>query len=104
MGSSVAADVVGYADGGGKAFAFTCTLHGRERLGRLLAEGASRGRRLWVDGLRLAEINGQPGALFFDPRGRLVVAVSLDIAHNLVQTFRAVTNPVKLTHLRAALG
>jgi RNA polymerase sigma-70 factor, ECF subfamily len=82
----LAADVVAHADGGGKAFAFTAAIHGRERLARLLGQGAARGRRLWVDGLRMAEINGQPGALFFDEDGELVVAVSLDIADGLVQT------------------
>jgi hypothetical protein len=55
---------------------------------------------LWVDGLHVAEINGQPGALFFDPEGVLVVAVTLDIADGQVQTLRAVTNPDKLAHLQ----
>jgi RNA polymerase sigma-70 factor, ECF subfamily len=101
----LAADVVAYADGGGKAFAFTAAIHGRERLADLLGQGASRGRRLWVEGQHIAEINGQPGALFFDEDGVLVVAVSLDIADDKVQTLRAVTNPDKLEHLqRSALG
>jgi RNA polymerase sigma-70 factor, ECF subfamily len=100
--SLLAADVVAYADGGGKAFAFTGSIYGRDRVARLVGEGATRGRRLWVDGLQLAEINGQPGALFFDPEGVLVVAVTLDIADGLVQTLRAVTNPDKLAHLRTA--
>jgi RNA polymerase sigma-70 factor, ECF subfamily len=101
----LAADVVAYADGGGKAFAFTAAIHGRERLADLLGQGASRGRRLWVEGQHMAEINGQPGALFFDEDGVLVVAVSLDIADDKVQTLRAVTNPDKLEHLqRSALG
>jgi RNA polymerase sigma-70 factor, ECF subfamily len=98
----LAADVVADADGGGKAFAFSETIHGRERVARLLGEGATRGRRLWVDGMHMAEINGQPGALFFDPAGVLVVAVTLDIADDLVQTLRAVTNPDKLAHLQRA--
>jgi RNA polymerase sigma-70 factor (ECF subfamily) len=50
--------------------------------------------------MRLAEINGQPGALFLDPHGVLVVAVSLDIADGQVQTLHAVSNPEKLEHLR----
>jgi RNA polymerase sigma-70 factor (ECF subfamily) len=49
--------------------------------------------------MRLVEINGQPGALFSDTEGRPVVAVSLDIADDLVQTVRAVSNPEKLHHL-----
>jgi RNA polymerase sigma-70 factor, ECF subfamily len=99
----LAADVVAYADGGGKAFAFTAAIHGRERLAERLAEGAARGRRLWVESLQMAEVNGQPGALFFDEDGELIVAVALDIADGLVQTFRAVTNPDKLAHLRRTI-
>jgi RNA polymerase sigma-70 factor (ECF subfamily) len=49
--------------------------------------------------LRVAAINGQPGALAFDPRGRLVAALSLDIAGGQVQTVRSVVNPDKLRHL-----
>jgi RNA polymerase sigma-70 factor, ECF subfamily len=98
----LAADVVAYADGGGKATAFPRPVHGRERVARLLQGGAARGVRLFVASMRLAEINGQPGALFFDPDGVPVVAVSLDIADGQVQTLRAVTNPDKLAHLRTA--
>jgi RNA polymerase sigma-70 factor, ECF subfamily len=99
------ADVVAYADGGGKATAFPRPVHGREKVLRVLKGGAARGERLSVAGMRLAEINGQPGALFIDPDGVPVVAVSLDIADGLVQTLHAVSNPEKLAHLRqAALG
>jgi RNA polymerase sigma-70 factor (ECF subfamily) len=57
-----------------------------------------------VPGTTHVEINGQPGALFFDGQGRLVAAVSLDIADDLVQTVRAVANPDKLQHLIPASG
>jgi RNA polymerase sigma-70 factor (ECF subfamily) len=95
----LAADVVAYADGGGKAVAFPRPVHGRDRVARLLLGGVGRGERLGVSGMRLAEINGQPGALFLGPNGNPVVAVSLDIADDLVQTLRAVSNPDKLRHL-----
>jgi len=95
----LAADVVAYADGGGKAVAFPRPVHGRERVARLLLGRVGRGERLGVSGMRLAEINGQPGALFFGAAGELVVAVSLDIADDLIQTLRAVSNPDKLRHL-----
>jgi RNA polymerase sigma-70 factor (ECF subfamily) len=49
--------------------------------------------------MRLAEVNGQPGALFLGRDGRAVLVVTLDIAAGLVQTFRAVSNPEKLRHL-----
>jgi RNA polymerase sigma-70 factor (ECF subfamily) len=49
--------------------------------------------------MRLAEVNGQPGAVFFDAEGRPVVVVTLDIADDLVQSVRAIANPDKLGHL-----
>ncbi|HEU4396601.1 MAG TPA: hypothetical protein VFU54_02040 [Actinomycetota bacterium] len=38
-------------------------------------------------------------ASVWDPRGRLVAALSLDIAGGQVQTVRSVVNPDKLRHL-----
>jgi RNA polymerase sigma-70 factor, ECF subfamily len=97
--SLLAADVVAYGDGGGKAPAFPRPLHGRERVIRLL-QGVSRpAARLVVSDIRHAEVNGQPGAVLLDPNGSPVVVVSLDIADGLVQSVRAVANPDKLRHL-----
>lgn len=95
----LAADVVAYADGGGRGPAFPRPVHGRERVVRLLQGPTARGGRL-IKGVRYAEINGQPGALFLDPGGMPVVAVTLDIADDRVQTLHAVSNPDKLAHLR----
>jgi RNA polymerase sigma-70 factor, ECF subfamily len=52
-----------------------------------------------VIGARYVEVNGQPGAIFVDPDGRPLAVVTLDIADDLVQTVRAVSNPEKLRHL-----
>ena len=49
--------------------------------------------------IRPAEVNGQPGAMFLDPAGRLVNVFVLDIADGRVQTIRSVINPDKLRHL-----
>jgi RNA polymerase sigma-70 factor (ECF subfamily) len=49
--------------------------------------------------MRLAEINGQPGAVLVDAEGRARVAMTVDIADDLVQTVRAISNPEKLRHL-----
>jgi RNA polymerase sigma-70 factor, ECF subfamily len=95
----LAADAVAYGDGGGKAPAFPRPVHGRDKVARLLLGAAAGGNRLGVRGLRLAEVNGQPGALLFDRDDRPVVAISLDIADDLVTTIRAVSNPEKLQHL-----
>jgi RNA polymerase sigma-70 factor (ECF subfamily) len=99
----LAADVVVYADGGGKAAAFPRPVHGRERVVRLLLGPTARGGRVEVAGLRAVSINGQPGALLLDPAGRPVVAISLDIADDLVQTVRAISNPEKLRHLEPSV-
>ena len=94
----LAADVVSYGDGGGRAFAFPRPVYGREAVARLLAGLRERVRPAGVR-LRPAQINGQPGALFFDPGDRILFVVSLDIAEDQVQTIRAVSNPEKLGHL-----
>jgi len=98
----LAADVVAYADGGGRAPAFPRPVHGRERVARLLQGPFARGGRLAVGGVRFTEINGQPGALVLDPDGVPMVAVSLDIADGYVQTLHAVSDPQKLAHLRSS--
>ncbi|HZD17404.1 MAG TPA: sigma-70 family RNA polymerase sigma factor, partial [Actinomycetota bacterium] len=97
----LAEDVVAYADGGGKARAFPQPVHGRERVGRLLAR-ASESAGVPFARWRHAEINGQPGALFLDREDRAVLSVSLDIAEGRVQTIRAISNPDKLRHLVSA--
>jgi RNA polymerase sigma-70 factor (ECF subfamily) len=95
----LAADVVAYGDGGGKAPAFPRPVFGRDRVARLLASFRGRADELRVTSLQPAAINGQPGAVFFDPEGHPIVVVSLDIADDQVQAIRAVSNPDKLTHL-----
>jgi RNA polymerase sigma-70 factor (ECF subfamily) len=100
----LAADVVAYGDGGGKAPAFPRPVYGRDRLVRVMVEGARFWARLEVSAMRLAVINGQPGALFLNREGRPLLAVSLDIADDLVQTVRAVSNPEKLAHLGTFAG
>jgi RNA polymerase sigma-70 factor (ECF subfamily) len=103
----LAADVVAYADGGGKATAFPRPVHGRDKVVRLLQgpAGSGRviveGRRLSVSRMRQVQINGQPGALFLDAEGVPLVAVSLDIAEGQIQTLHAVSNPEKLAYLRS---
>jgi len=98
--SMLAGDAVAYGDGGGKTPAFPRPVHGRDKVARLLLGARAGGERLGVTGMRLVEINGQPGAVFVDRDDRPIVAVALDIADGLVQTIRAVSNPEKLQHLR----
>jgi RNA polymerase sigma-70 factor (ECF subfamily) len=100
----LAADVAAYGDGGGKAPAFPKPVFGRDNVARLLLGLRDRAPELGIRTLRPAEINGQPGAVFFDPEGRPVVVVSLDIAEDQILAVRAVSNPDKLNHIRHAIG
>jgi RNA polymerase sigma-70 factor (ECF subfamily) len=94
----LAPDVVVHGDGGGKAQAIGKPLAGRHRVMRLLIAGLRRVRTLGAS-LRLAWVNGQPGAVLYDAQGRVVGVVELDVADGLVQAIRAVVNPDKLGHL-----
>jgi RNA polymerase sigma-70 factor (ECF subfamily) len=97
----LAADVVVYADGGGKGPAFPRPVHGRDRAARVLLGVAAGGVRLGVIETRLVAVNGQPGAVFLDKEGRVVAVVALDIAEDVVQSVRAISNPEKLRYLDA---
>jgi RNA polymerase sigma-70 factor (ECF subfamily) len=100
----LAADVVVYADGGGKSQAYTRPIYGRERVARTLLEFGTWLETLGAEEMRFALVNGQPGAVFRSHHGRVVLVVSLDITDGQVQTFRAVTNPDKLRHLARDAG
>ncbi|HEV3494930.1 MAG TPA: sigma factor-like helix-turn-helix DNA-binding protein, partial [Actinomycetes bacterium] len=96
--SLLAADAVLYGDGGGKAPALATPVHGAERVARFLLGLARRGRAVGML-VTPAEINGHPGMLAYDPAGRLVSVLALDIADGQVQTVRSIVNPDKLRHL-----
>jgi RNA polymerase sigma-70 factor, ECF subfamily len=49
--------------------------------------------------MRPTEVNGAPGAMFFDRDGALINVVSLDIAHGAIRAVQSVVNPDKLGHL-----
>jgi RNA polymerase sigma factor (sigma-70 family) len=94
----LAPDVVFHGDGGGKAGAVAKPLAGRQRVMRLLV-GLVRRARILGAFLRLAWVNGQPGAVMYDAEGRVVGVVELDIADGVVQTILSVVNPDKLGHI-----
>jgi RNA polymerase sigma-70 factor (TIGR02957 family) len=94
----LAPDVVFHGDGGGKAGVVTKPLAGRQRVVRLLVGLLRRARALGAS-LRLAWVNGQPGAVMSDADGRVIGVVALDTADGVVQTIRSVVNPDKLGHL-----
>ena len=93
----LAADVVVYGDGGGKAPSWQ-PVYGRERVAKLIAGTLEQARELGAT-LRGAHFNGQPGVMFLDDEGRIGAVMSVDVADGLVQAIRGVTNPEKLAHL-----
>ena len=96
----LAHDVVLRGDGGGKAPALARALHGRARVARTLARGWVQFRtRVGGYTLRREQVNGQPGALFFDREGGLIAVMSLDVAEGQIQGVSSIVNPDKLQHL-----
>lgn len=95
----LAHDVVLHGDGGGKAPALARALHGRARVARTLMAWLRAGTRFGGFTSRREEINGQPGALFFDRDGRLITVMILDVAEGQIQGVSAIVNPDKLRHL-----
>jgi RNA polymerase sigma-70 factor (ECF subfamily) len=98
----LAADVVAHADSGGKGPAALRPLYGRDRVTGLLERLATSGRRLGVRAEH-TEINGQPGAMFFDRSDRLITVMTIDIADGRIGSVRSITNPDKLRHLGSPL-
>ena len=94
----LAPDVVFHGDGGGKAQAIGGPLAGRERVGRLLLGLFRRGQIVGAT-LRLAWVNGQPGAVVYDAEDRVVSVFGLDLGAGKVQAIRSVVNPDKIGHL-----
>jgi RNA polymerase sigma-70 factor (ECF subfamily) len=94
----LAADVVVYGDGGGKAPQWATAITGADRVARLFA---GLGRQMAEYDLRLefAHLNGQPGAIVRDHVGEVTNVFVLDILDGVVQTVRSVINPDKLRHL-----
>jgi RNA polymerase sigma-70 factor (ECF subfamily) len=94
----LAADVSLVGDGGGKAPQLARTVHGADRVARLLAAVFPRLARLGVT-VEPREINGQPGAIFRDRDDRVLHTLTLDVLDGRIQTLRSVINPDKLQHV-----
>lgn len=94
----LSADTVLHGDGGGQVPAARKPIHGRERVARTLI-GLVRSVGRVGASVEPVVVNGQPGARYLDPDGRLITIVALDIADGQVQAVRSVANPDKLRHL-----
>jgi RNA polymerase sigma-70 factor (ECF subfamily) len=94
----LAADVVVYGDGGGKAPSWPQPIYGRERVAKLMAGTFAQALQLGAS-VQPTQLNRQPGLVFLDHEGRIGAVMSLEIAEGVIQTIRGVTNPDKLAHL-----
>ncbi|MFJ4188775.1 RNA polymerase sigma factor SigJ [Kitasatospora sp. NPDC089509] len=94
----LAPDVVFHGDGGGKGQSVGKAVTGLERVLRVLAFGFERNRELGIT-RRLALVNGRPGAVSYDPQGRVVSVLELHVVDGAIRALHAVSNPDKLAHL-----
>ena len=95
----LAPDVVVVGDGGGKALAAAGPFAGQLRVARFVAGLARQAPRVGGITIKLAWVNGQPGAVTYDVQDRIINVFALDIADGLVQAIHSVINPDKLQHL-----
>jgi len=93
----LAHDVELTGDGGGKVPALTEPLRGRTRVARMFIDSVVT-RRPEVS-LRLAEVNGGPGALYLDGQQRLIGVMALEISGDQITNISSIVNPDKLRHL-----
>jgi RNA polymerase sigma-70 factor (ECF subfamily) len=94
----LAADVVVYGDGGGKAPQWGRPIVGAHRVSRLFVRLGRQMAELGVTA-ELRQVNGQPGAVVLDRDRQVVNVFSLEIVDGAVQTVRSVINPDKLHHV-----
>jgi ketosteroid isomerase-like protein len=94
----LAPDVVVHGDGGGKARAIAKPLAGRQRVMQHVVDLLRRSRAVGIS-IRLAWVNGQPGAVMYDAEGRVASVIELDVADGVIQAIHGVVNPDKLRHL-----
>ncbi|MFD5519343.1 RNA polymerase sigma-70 factor [Streptomyces sp. NPDC127066] len=96
--SLLAADVQMVGDGGGNAPNLARAVVGAENVARLLASVFPVLARINVT-FEPHEVNGQPGAVFRAPDGRILHTLALDVLDGRIQAIRSVLNPDKLGHL-----
>ncbi|MGW0969573.1 RNA polymerase sigma-70 factor [Streptomyces sp. NPDC002516] len=96
--SLLAADVQMVGDGGGNAPNLARAVVGAENVARLLASVFPVLARVDVT-FEPQEINGQPGAVFLAPDGKILHTLALDVLDGRIQAIRSVLNPDKLGHL-----
>ncbi len=94
----LAADVHMVGDGGGKAPQWKRGILGADNVARVLAVLAPSLVRVG-GAIEPHEVNGQPGAIFYDRDGKVLATWVLDILEGQIQAIRSVLNPDKLQHV-----
>jgi len=89
----LAADVVAYSDGGGKAAAALNPIFGADRVARFTIGVARKDRPASIE---LAEVNGAPGVILRGMRGRIKTVLLLEVVDGVVVTLYSIRNPDKL--------
>lgn len=97
--SLLAHDVELTGDGGGKVPAIARSLHGRNRVARILANGIRQISELPGVSWRPVEVNGGEGALLLDGQQHLIGVIALDISGGQIKSINSIFNPDKLAHL-----
>lgn len=95
--SLLSADVILYADGGGKAPAVPKAIHGSANVVR----GVLGGFRKYVprDLLpRIVQINGEPGIVGY-LNGKVFAAITVQATQGRIDSIYMITNPEKLAHI-----
>jgi len=95
----LAEDVELHGDGGGIAPAIRHPVFGRAKAAQMLRNWGRLADRIGGLQVRRVMVNGQPGAEMFDPDGKLINVLALDIVEGQIQTIRSIVNPEKLGHL-----
>jgi RNA polymerase sigma-70 factor (ECF subfamily) len=94
----LAADAVFCGDGGGKATAIREPLYGRDQVAAFLLAIFARNLPLGMTAEPVV-VNGGPGIVNRDSRGKVIGVLALEILDGVIQTVRSVVNPDKLQHL-----
>ncbi|MFD8132626.1 RNA polymerase sigma-70 factor [Streptomyces mirabilis] len=94
----LAGDVSLVGDGGGKAPQWARGFFGADHVSQVLATLLPP--FIQIGGVvERHQVNGQPGAIFRDPDGKVLNTWALDILDGRIQTIRTVSNPDKLGHM-----
>lgn len=102
----LAADVIAYSDGGGKAAAALNPVYGDDKVARFFAgiarkyaEGATPNYSKPIGRPVFCTIDGLPGILYVDEAGRAVQTTALEVEDGRIVGIYIMRNPDKLGHI-----